>query len=147
MSNCPLECGVKIKKSFYFHFNTCRRKNLLGTEYLKCKFDNYHIIKREEYEEHLEKCTKKKLEESNSDSSSEDGECDLTNLAKIINKNKLKKLGFQEEDSDSNENNKILNEGTLNNRRKKSFNNIMMFNSLEEIDEDSKNFYSLFIIS
>lgn len=139
MSSCPLECGVKIKKSIYSHFNTCRRKNLLGTEYLKCRYDNCHIIKRSEFEEHLLNCPKKKLEESNSDSES-GGECDLTNLDKIINKNQIKSLRIQDNNADFNDTK--INEGTP---RKNSLKNEMIFDSIEEIDDDSKNFYSLFI--
>ena len=59
MNLCPLECGLKIK-SFYSHYTKCKRRELLDKEYLKCKYDYMHIIKKADYDQHLEKCDKSK---------------------------------------------------------------------------------------
>ncbi len=56
MNNCPLDCGAKYKKCFYSHFPKCLRKDLLGKDYLKCKFNYMHIVKKEDYHEHLKNC-------------------------------------------------------------------------------------------
>ncbi len=63
-TDCPLECGIKIK-SFYRHIQRCSRKNLFGKEYLKCKYDYNHILKKEDYERHLENCDKSKNYDNN----------------------------------------------------------------------------------
>jgi hypothetical protein len=55
--NCPLECGSIIKNIFH-HIHKCRRKNLLGSEYLRCETDFSHIIKKDEYINHLQICEK-----------------------------------------------------------------------------------------
>lgn len=55
--NCPLECGVKILvKSFYSHYPKCKRKELLGKDYIKCKYNYNHIVKKSDYDKHLEIC-------------------------------------------------------------------------------------------
>lgn len=60
MVECPLECGVKIK-SFYSHLTNCKKKHLLQSEFRKCEFDYNHIIRKTEYEFHLDNCSTSKL--------------------------------------------------------------------------------------
>jgi hypothetical protein len=58
--SCPLECGEKIK-DFYRHKQKCKRKNLLGTDYKKCEYDYNHILKVDQYEQHLKDCDSSKI--------------------------------------------------------------------------------------
>lgn len=58
MDFCPLECGLRVK-SFYTHISRCKKKDLLGKEYVKCKYNYNHIVKKELIDKHLEECGNK----------------------------------------------------------------------------------------
>ena len=70
--DCPLECGVRIKK-LARHLSKCQNFKLLGVKYRQCEYNKMHIIKNELYELHLLSCnSKKKYEEDQNDSNDDD---------------------------------------------------------------------------
>lgn len=55
--SCPLNCGGKIDyENQHRHFKACRLKNLLDDKYLRCKYDQLHIIEKRKLKEHEKNC-------------------------------------------------------------------------------------------
>lgn len=134
---CPLECGQKIK-SFYSHYNKCKRASLLGSEYLKCKYNYLHIIKREKYELHLENCESNKISENESGGFSDDSsECDdLIKITRKIEEKSKKQVKKRNSDKELLKEEIITKIFLYKNREE-----CAIFSSEAEIDEDSKVFY------
>ena len=138
---CPLECGAHIS-SLYKHLTKCKKKHLLGTEYLKCPYNSTHIIHHNLYALHLLSCEDRpQIKENESDDSI--------------------KLNISDE-SDSNEETEIEKDKSNEEVKKTKPNNKNTFTTLpkktkknkfcikykttydkeEDVDEESKEFYT-----
>lgn len=56
---CPLKCDVTLQSisEFTSHLDNCSNRDLLiNGEYVLCKYDSYHIIKKSDEENHLQTC-------------------------------------------------------------------------------------------
>ncbi len=155
--NCPLECGVKILiKSFYSHYPKCKRKELLGKDYIKCKYNYNHIVKKSDYDKHLEICElskiiilisidkrdeeKKKVEikveiKCDSEDSDED------DLEKILEIAKMKRINNKNEKQDDDDFEEIIKEES---KIQKNFHPLLWDNE-DEADKDSIDFYNFFV--
>ena len=60
---CPLECGLKIL-DLEKHLQKCKRKKLLGSEYLQCPYNKKHIFKKSVFHHHVHDCPENKKVET-----------------------------------------------------------------------------------
>ena len=139
LNDCPLECGIKIK-SFYKHFQRCTRKDLFGKFYLKCRYDYNHIVKKENYDHHLENCDKSnsiilllKIGCFNSDEEDED------DLQKMLDKKRKIKAENKDEEIFYKFSCEKIDSECISDINKEISD--MMFENENEIDDDSINFY------
>jgi hypothetical protein len=153
--DCPLECGVRIKK-LARHLSKCQNFKLLGVKYRQCEYNKMHIIKNELYELHLLSCnSKKKYEEDQSDSNDDDiaGKFSDDSDHKDEDKNTQNKNSYNKETNDlenNNENEKENeNEDNNPNKRKRRYRHERaLFKNEEEIDQECLDFFNkVYIIS
>lgn len=120
---CPLECGARISY-LYKHLMKCKNKAKLGNEYQTCPYNNNHIIKYLEYRIHVENCPDKSTESDEEENNDEEED----------------KFDYDSEE----ENKKELKKGKKvfpkkNNTKSERIKTT--FDKIEDVDEDSKNFY------
>ena len=147
--DCPLECGVRIKK-LAKHLSKCQNFKLLGVKYRQCEYNKMHIIKNELYELHLLSCnSKKKYEEDQSDSNDDDiaGKFSDDSDQKDEDKNTQNKNSYNKETNDlenNNENEKENeNEDNNPNKRKRRYRHERaLFKNEEEIDQECLDFFN-----
>ena len=147
MFNCPLECGVRIKK-LTSHLSKCQNFKLLGVKYRQCKYNKMHIIKNELYELHLLSCnSKKKYEEDQSDSNDDDiaGKFSDDSDQKDEDKNTQNKNSSNKESNDLENKNENENENDDNNpnkRKRRYRHERALFKNEEEIDQECLDFFN-----
>jgi hypothetical protein len=145
--DCPLECGVRIKK-LARHLSKCQNFKLLGVKYRQCEYNKMHIIKNELYELHLLSCnSKKKYEEDQSDSNDDDiaGKFSDDSDQKDEDKNTQNKNSSNKESNDLENKNENENENDDNNpnkRKRRYRHERALFKNEEEIDQECLDFFN-----
>ena len=147
--DCPLECGVRIKK-LAKHLSKCQNFKLLGVKYRQCEYNKMHIIKNELYELHLLSCnSKKKYEEDQSDSNDDDiaGKFSEDSDQKDEDKNAQNKNSYNKETNDLENNNEKENENenednNPNKRKRRYRHERALFKNEEEIDQECLDFFN-----
>ena len=147
--DCPLECGVRIKK-LARHLSKCQNFKLLGVKYRQCEYNKMHIIKNELYELHLLSCnSKKKYEEDQSDSNDDDiaGKFSDDSNQKDEDKNTQNKNSYNKETNDLENNNEKENENenednNPNKRKRRYRHERALFKNEEEIDQECLDFFN-----